>query len=113
MSFIVYFIFAIIVVLVACFLAPTSPLFYFWSSRQCRLVVCIVVLIKILSVPPGQDCHSLSELRADMTLERPRHGVVCGDGGGSCSWLALGSLSPLPWQADGRCPAHLACLAHQ
>ncbi len=64
-------------------------------------------------VPPGQDCHSLLELRADMTLVSPMHSVFCGDGGGSCCWLVLGSLSPLPWQVDVRCPAHLACLAHQ
>ena len=51
-------------------------------------------------VPPGQNHHLLLELRADMTLDSPRQGAVCGDGSGSCCWLVLGSLSPLPWQVD-------------
>ncbi len=46
-------------------------------------------------VPPGQGRHSLSELRADMTLVSPMRSVFCGDGGGSCCWFVFGILESL------------------
>ncbi len=80
----------------------SQPHFWSWSR------VAIGPGGKVL---PGRNHHLLLESRADMALVSLRWGVVCGDGSVS-SWLGFKSLSPLPWQADVVCPAHLVC-AHQ
>jgi len=63
-------------------------------------------------VAPGHDRHLLSEsTMVESALLRPRHAVVCGEGGGS--WLVFGSLfRPMPLHMGVVCLPHLAYLVH-